>query len=687
MVQYFPIVTGSLTVSGSLLVSGGITASGGISISGSIASASYAASTSNALAAQTASYVLNAQSASNAVVAQTASYANALTVAGTLTAQTLVVQTITSSVDFVTGSTRFGTLLTNTHVFSGSVTMNPNGLFVSSSGNVGVGTTNPINGKLEVAGKYYANSSVADNIVEVINSDTTNGYGLYVRAGGTASGRYVARFKNGADTDVMFISSSGNVGIGTSNPLQTLHLQTSFAATSSVGSIIQIESGGPGGDNGWIGVQKGTGNGLELSVENRDIIFNTGASTPFGGTERMRITSGGAISFKGTSTGANAMATFTNDNSDLNIYASDASGTNKNIKFYYAGTSGAESLRITSAGATIMYNNMAVVDGLEIYDTQTYATNTGGTINFGGKYNSAGAYTLYARVSGRKENATDGNTAGYLLFTTKANGGGATERMRITSTGEVLLQSTGLLGINTSDGSDNSYLQLSAASAAGDNRGGRIYLSGNERSIDAGNIVIAAGDISSGTGSPGTIVFRTGADAEKMRINYNGRIQIAEANSSIDAKFLVRTDGDAYNIYCDAFNTYASIYRFMRFRVTSNRTTIGSIESSDGVNTVYSTTSDYRLKEDLKDFNGLEKISAIKVYDFKWKNINHRTYGVLAHELQEIIPYAVVGKKDDLEDDGNIRTQGADYSKIVPVLVKAIQELNAKFEDYKATHP
>ena len=63
-----------------------------------------------------------------AVSAVTASYADNFTVTGNLTAQTLVVQTITSSVDFVTGSTRFGSTLANTHVFSGSVTMNPNGL-------------------------------------------------------------------------------------------------------------------------------------------------------------------------------------------------------------------------------------------------------------------------------------------------------------------------------------------------------------------------------------------------------------------------------------------------------------------------------------------------------------------------------------------------------------------------------
>jgi hypothetical protein len=130
MIQYFPIVTGSLTVLGNINVSGSITTSGSITISGSITSASFAStasfvanaeSASYVLTAQTASFVALAQSASNAVSAVTASFANNLTVAGTLTAQTLVVQTITSSVDFVTGSTRFGSIAANTHVFTGSV--------------------------------------------------------------------------------------------------------------------------------------------------------------------------------------------------------------------------------------------------------------------------------------------------------------------------------------------------------------------------------------------------------------------------------------------------------------------------------------------------------------------------------------------------------------------------------------
>jgi hypothetical protein len=85
------------------------------------------------------------------------------------------------------------------------------------------------------------------------------------------------------------------LGVGISTPCQSLHLYTNLAQSSGVGSAIQFTSDGAGGDNGWIGVAKGTGNGLELSVENRDIIFNTKATTPFGGTERLRITCAGNV--------------------------------------------------------------------------------------------------------------------------------------------------------------------------------------------------------------------------------------------------------------------------------------------------------------------------------------------------------------------------------------------------------
>jgi hypothetical protein len=94
-------------------------------------SSSYALSSSFATAAATASYfvtssVTSASYADNALSASyaaTSSFASDFTVAGTLTAQTINVQVITSSVDYVTGSTIFGSQLSNTHQFTGSVTI------------------------------------------------------------------------------------------------------------------------------------------------------------------------------------------------------------------------------------------------------------------------------------------------------------------------------------------------------------------------------------------------------------------------------------------------------------------------------------------------------------------------------------------------------------------------------------
>ena len=80
------------------------------------------------------------------------------------------------------------------------------------------------------------------------------------------------------------------------------------------------------------------------------------------------------------------------------------------------------------------------------------------------------------------------------------------------------------------------------------------------------------------------------------------------------------------------------------------------------------------VKEDLQDFAGIDLIQQMKVYDYKWIDYESRSYGVLAHELQEVLPGAVSGEKDDEE------MQGVDYSKVVPVLIKAIQELKAEIE-------
>ena len=74
---------------------------------------------------------------------------------------------------------------------------------------------------------------------------------------------------------------------------------------------------------------------------------------------------------------------------------------------------------------------------------------------------------------------------------------------------------------------------------------------------------------------------------------------------------------------------------------------------------------------------GWKKLSRIKVYDFAWKLDDTRSYGVIAHELKEVLPDAVNGEKDQYceVDPINIKPQGVDYSKIIPILIQSLQEL------------
>jgi hypothetical protein len=292
MISYFPVVTGSLTVEGSVNISGGITASGGITISGSIASASFAS---------TASFVALAQSASNAVSAQTASFANTLTVAGNLTAQTLVVQTITSSVDFVTGSTRFGSILDNTHVFSGSVSMNPGGLFVSGSGLVGIGTTSPV-ARLNVFGTSGNPSMTADtnNLFSI-----TGNLGPQLNIGGYNGASYGMwlQVKDANNTNInypiLLQPLGGAVGIGTASPGDTLFISRNAADNSGGLTLYNANTSGYGSALtfrvNYAGVYNTSRIHGDWDTGNAGALHFYTANTSQTLVERMLITGGGNI--------------------------------------------------------------------------------------------------------------------------------------------------------------------------------------------------------------------------------------------------------------------------------------------------------------------------------------------------------------------------------------------------------
>ena len=200
--------TSDQSITGSLGMSQNATIAGTLTVTGSIVGL-----------AASSSFSLTASSADNLNVRNNLTASNAV-VSGTLTAQTLVVQTITSSIDYVTGSTRFGSLLGNTHTFTGS--LNVTGSSHAIFGNIGIGTNSPLGSATEKTLHLSDNGAGYTTLYVTNGANTLRGIFAIANGNSTIS---IGTQTNHAlrlvtnDTVKMFISSSGLVGIGTTTPL------------------------------------------------------------------------------------------------------------------------------------------------------------------------------------------------------------------------------------------------------------------------------------------------------------------------------------------------------------------------------------------------------------------------------------------------------------------------------------
>ena len=114
--------------------------------------------------------------------------------------------------------------------------------------------------------------------------------------------------------------------------------------------------------------------------------------------------------------------------------------------------------------------------------------------------------------------------------------------------------------------------------------------------------------------------------------------------------------------------------------IRRSNTTVGTISVTTTA-TAYNTSSDYRLKENIQPMTGaLAKVAQLKPCTYVWKEEQKPSQGFIAHELQEVVPECVVGKKDGVDKYGNPVYQGVDTSFLVATLTAAIQELNAKVD-------
>jgi hypothetical protein len=189
------------------------------------------------------------------------------------------------------------------------------------------------------------------------------------------------------------------------------------------------------------------------------------------------------------------------------------------------------------------------------------------------------------------------------------------------------------------------------------------------------------GFIGSFTNHP--FVFRTN-NTERARITSGGDLLVTctSTPSSTVAGLQLKGAGGG-NISSSGAST--STYNHWIFK--NGNDTVGSISTS-GSTTTYATSSDYRLKNTIAPMTGaLAKVALLKPCTYKWNADGYDGEGFIAHELAEVVPQCVTGEKDAVDAEGKPQYQGIDTSFLVATLTAALQELNAKFDAYVATHP
>lgn len=129
-------------------------------------------------------------------------------------------------------------------------------------------------------------------------------------------------------------------------------------------------------------------------------------------------------------------------------------------------------------------------------------------------------------------------------------------------------------------------------------------------------------------------------------------------------------------------------FQYSNSSVAGSGTTlqVGSISSTDA-STSYTTTSDYRFKENVVPLtNAVTKLKLLAPKRFNWKgnSTGRAVEGFLAHEVQAVVPDAVTGDKDAVNPDGSINPQQMDSSFLIPLLTAALQEAVARIEALEA---
>ena len=528
---------------------------------------------------------------------------------------------------------------------------------IDQAGNVGIGTTSP--------GQKLSISSNSSGQTDVSIGNTGNGVSrLYIDASnGDVSGSDYIWFGQNNDltseiqitqnagsfslkstpsgsTQTNFtMTQAGNIGIGTTSPSQKLHVHS----TSSDG-IIRVS-----GDNIL-------NSGGEIKGFNNGFAFNVAPSG--GGTyvERMRINGLGNVGIgdaSPTSISSNTFSLSVNSSrNDLSgALISKANGTVKHQQYW---DSSGYSFNLSANSGNFQFNGSNVGIGTTSPSAKLSVV---GDINFGGGNNDG-----IIEVSG----------SGDLIFKYKGSDpaltldGGAVKAIvhnRLDALSIVTVNNStnneSILNIRDNDTSSNGHIAFENSSeVTGIVSSGTDFINfrvGDGVGMTATPVLtLEPSQVGIGTTSPGSLLEIEGTTNSSTSSLL--RLSRAAQGSSPEkvAGFYSGTSGEKGYITVSNFGT------------------------------AYNTSSDYRLKENIKPIdNSVERLMSLKPCNFNFISEDEDKIvmdGFIAHEAKEVVPESVTGIKDAVDEEGNPAYQGIDQSKLVPLLTAALQEALQRIE-------
>jgi hypothetical protein len=517
-------------------------------------------------------------------------------------------------------------------------------------------------------GVVYASSSSALATGSLLTFDGTTATTPRLAFGGTTlpSAGTATIFGRSSDNNLYLQSGSGN-GInfldGSQNTMLTL------APTNLVFQISNAEVG----RFTSTGLGIGTSSPSSYATDARNLVIASSGNT--GMTIRSGTTSTGVISFANAenSTSNNGIVSFNHNDLSLNF---NIYGTGRSYRFQSAGT---EVMRLDSSGnlglgvtPSAWYTPLST-RALEFSAGSLFnISNTDFGLIQNGFLNSGGSYVYKASLAACRHDLYNGGFRWYTAASgTAGNTISFTQAMTLDASSRLLVGTT-TLGIA---GNSNTALSLANGNAEIFQS---IRASGGEELL----LYAIGGLVGVYSYSNSPLILGTN-NAERARISSNGLFAIGTTTAvsgNTNARFVAK--GTSGADVCEVQVSVNSSYAFDFRNATGSQ--VGFIQVNSG-GTTYSTTSDYRLKENVLPMVGaLAKVSALKPVTYTWKETGEESQGFIAHELQAIVPEAVTGTKDALDANGNIKPQGIDTSFLVATLTAAIQEQQAIIESLKA---